>query len=78
MKTFIFAKLALFTILVLLSFSPKHVNVNEGDPNVNKCLNKADSMTIKLNAQIDSMLSEKNNYSSKVNILEFRKSNLKK
>ena len=45
MKTFIFAKLALFTILVLLSFSPKHVNMNEGDPNVTRCKSKADSMT---------------------------------
>ncbi len=78
MKTFILVKVALFTILVLLSFSPKHVNINEGDPNVNRCKNKADSMTYLLNAQIDSLLNEKNNYITKVNILEFRKSNLKK
>ena len=77
MKTFILVKVALFTILVLLSFSPKHVNINEGDPNVNRCKNKADSMTYLLNAQIDSLLNEKNNYITKVNILEFRKSNKK-
>ncbi len=77
MKTFILVKVALFTILVLLSFSPKHVNINEGDPNVNRCKNKADSMTYLLNAQIDSLMSEKNNYITKVNILEFRKSNKK-
>jgi hypothetical protein len=77
MKTFIVAKLALFSILVLLSFSPKHLNINEGDPTVKKCLNKADSMTILINSQIDSMLNEKSNYSSKVNILEFKKSNKK-
>lgn len=77
MKTFILVKVALFTILVLLSFSPKHVNINEGDPNVSRCKNKADSMTYLLNAQIDSLLNEKNNYITKVNILEFRKSNKK-
>lgn len=77
MKTFILVKVALFTILVLLSFSPKHININEGDPNVNRCKNKADSMTYLLNAQIDSLMSEKNNYITKVNILEFRKSNKK-
>ena len=77
MKTFIFAKLALFTILVLLSFSPKHVNINEGDPNVTRCKSKADSMTYLLNAQIDSLMNEKNNYITKVNILEFKKSNKK-
>ena len=57
-----FAKLALFTILVLLSFSPKHVNINEGDPNVTRCKSKADSMTHLLNAQIDSLMSEKQLY----------------
>ena len=77
MKSFILAKISLFVIVVLLSFTPKHININEGDPNVNRCKNKADSMTMILNAQIDSLLNEKNNYITKVNILEFRKSNKK-
>ena len=77
-------KFSLVAILLLLSLSPKRVNISEannikseGDPDVKKCLSKADSMTIKLNAEIDSMLNEKNNYITKVNILEFRKSNKK-